>query len=65
MTKDQAIAKAGSPSKLAAILGVTKQAVSMWGQNLPPLRVYQLRERKPHWFRKPRKAAQRRQLAGK
>jgi transcriptional repressor of cell division inhibition gene dicB len=57
MTKDQAVAKAGSATKLAAILGVTKQAVSMWGDELPPLRVYQLREKKPHWFRGQRKVA--------
>jgi DNA-binding transcriptional regulator Cro len=56
MTKDQAIAHAGSATKLAAILGLTKQAVSMWGQEIPPLRLYQLRERKPKWFRVPRKA---------
>jgi hypothetical protein len=35
---------------------LTKQAVSMWGQEIPPLRLYQLRERKPKWFRVPRKA---------
>lgn len=56
MTKDQAIAKAGNASRLAEILGVSKQAVSMWGQQMPLLRVYQLKERKPGWFRK-RKAA--------
>ena len=55
MTKDDAIKRAGSEARLAALLGVTRQAVNKWDA-IPPLRLYQLRELKRHWFRKPRKA---------
>ena len=52
MTKTEAIAKAGNANKLAALLGISRQAVSKWPEKVPPLRVYQLREIKPRWFRK-------------
>lgn len=32
----------------------TRQAVQQWGENLPPLREYQLREIKPEWFQSAR-----------
>lgn len=55
MKKTDAIALAGSPGKLAEILGITRQAVSAWpGEHVPELQLYRLRERKPRWFRKPR-----------
>lgn len=57
MTKTEAIAKAGSARKLAAVLGISKQAVCQWPESIPPLRLYQLRERKPRWFRKPKAEA--------
>ena len=56
MTKDEAIRRAGSASNLARMLGVTRQAVSKWGDDLPALRRYQLKEMRPHWFRKRRLA---------
>lgn len=52
MDKARAIRYAGSSVALAQILGVSKQAVSAWGERLPPLRVFQLRELKPGWFRR-------------
>ena len=52
MDKKQAIRYAGSATALAALLGVTKQAVSGWGDKLPELRGYQLRQLRPGWFRR-------------
>lgn len=52
MEKARAIRYAGSAVALAQLLGVTKQAVSAWGERLPPLRVFQLRELRPGWFRR-------------
>ena len=50
MKKSTAIKLAGSGSELARILGVKRQAIQGWGDTVPPLRVYQLKERKPEWF---------------
>ena len=52
MNKQTAIQKAGSVRALAQLLGVTHQAVYAWGDELPPLQAYRLRELKPRWFRK-------------
>jgi transcriptional repressor of cell division inhibition gene dicB len=52
MDKERAIRYAGSATALAKLLKVSKQAVSAWGDKLPPLRVFQLRELKPGWFRR-------------
>jgi hypothetical protein len=52
MDKKQAIGFAGSGAELARILGVTRQAVSLWGDKLPELQVYRLKEKRPRWFRK-------------
>ncbi len=52
MEKKRAIYYAGSAQALADLLGVTKQAVSAWGDKLPPLRVFQLRQLRPGWFRR-------------
>lgn len=34
----------GSVRKLAEALGITEQAVHQWGDTVPPLRVYQIKE---------------------
>ena len=52
MKKKEAIKLAGSAYKLAKMLGVQRQAVSKWGDDVPPLRVYQLRELYPDVFGK-------------
>ena len=52
MRKTLAIKKAGSIRALAELLGVTTQAVHKWPLDLPPLRVFQLKEKKPGWFKK-------------
>lgn len=37
----------GGVTRTAEALGVTKSAVSQWGENVPELRVYKLREQRP------------------
>jgi DNA-binding transcriptional regulator YdaS (Cro superfamily) len=51
MKKQDAIKLAGSAIKLAKILGITKGAISHWGDDVPVGRVYQLRYIKPEWFK--------------
>lgn len=50
MKTQVAIAKAGSASELARILGITASAVSQWGEEVPRLREYELRDKHPDWF---------------
>jgi hypothetical protein len=50
MEKQKAIKLAGSQIKLAAILGVSQAAISQWGQDVPMMRIYQLKTLKPEWF---------------
>ncbi|MBT2322548.1 hypothetical protein J7E62_09340 [Variovorax paradoxus] len=45
-----AIDKAGTAKALAAIFGITPGAISQWGEDVPELRVFQLRELRPEWF---------------
>lgn len=54
MKTDDAIKKAGSRSNLAKLLGVSKSAVSQWGDELPEGRKWQLKATKPTWFKKPK-----------
>ena len=49
MTKEQAIALAGSVSKLAELLGIKQPAVSQW-TTIPEARLWQLKALKPEWF---------------
>jgi DNA-binding transcriptional regulator YdaS (Cro superfamily) len=51
MDKQQAIEKAGSAMALARLLGVTRQAISQWGDELPQARLWQLKALRPAWFR--------------
>ena len=50
MDKQKAIKLAGSQTKLAAILGVSQAAIAQWGQDVPVMRIYQLKTLKPDWF---------------
>jgi len=52
MDKAQAIEKAGSAMALAKLLGITRQAISQWGDQVPQARLRQLKALKPQWFRK-------------
>lgn len=54
MNKSEAIKKAKGASRLAELLGIDKSAVSRWGDEIPKLRLYELKELKPGWFRKRR-----------
>ena len=49
MTKEQAIALAGSQAKLAALLGINDAAVSQWTE-IPEKRIWQLKVLRPGWF---------------
>lgn len=57
MDTDKAIQLAGSIRELAAVLGLTTQAIYAWGPTVPKLRMYELRELRPQWFSPKRKQA--------
>ena len=44
MKKTEAIKLFGGLSELAEALGITTQAISQWGDDVPQLRVYQINE---------------------
>lgn len=52
MDKETAIKLAGGVSELAKLFDppLTPSAVSQWGDKLPELRVFQLRQIRPRWF---------------
>ncbi len=50
MDKPTLIKRAGGVTRVAEVLGISKQAVSKWVK-IPELRMIQLRRRKPSWFR--------------
>jgi hypothetical protein len=50
MNKSQAIEKAGTATALARLLGITRQAISQWGDELPIQRYWQLKVLRPEWF---------------
>jgi DNA-binding transcriptional regulator YdaS (Cro superfamily) len=49
MTKEQAIALAGSQAKLAALLEISDAAISQW-ETIPEKRIWQLKVLRPGWF---------------
>ncbi|CAB4121656.1 DNA-binding transcriptional regulator Cro [uncultured Caudovirales phage] len=51
MEKSTAIRLAGSQTKLAAILGINQSAVAQWGNDVPIMRIYQLKTLRPKWFK--------------
>lgn len=50
MTKQELIKLAGSQSALAKLLGVSKPAVCQWKDQIPELRLRQLKDLRPEWF---------------
>lgn len=52
MTKEEAIKRAGGKSALARLLGVTPAAISQWGEDVPIMRIWQLKTLRPEWFDK-------------
>ena len=53
MEKQTAIRLAGSQVKLAAILSISQSAIAQWGEDVPMMRIYQLKTVKPEWFKNP------------
>jgi len=51
MEKSKAIRLAGSQSKLADILGIKQPAIAQWGEDVPVMRIYQLKALRPKWFK--------------
>jgi DNA-binding transcriptional regulator YdaS (Cro superfamily) len=49
MTKEEACKKAGSASKLAKLLGISRPAITQW-KEIPKGRLFQLKVLKPEWF---------------
>ena len=51
MKKSTAVKRAEGRRNLAAILGITTQAISQWkGEHIPEARLKQLRKKRPAWF---------------
>ena len=50
MEKSTAIKLAGNQTKLAAILGISQAAIAQWGEDVPLMRLYQLKTVRPEWF---------------
>lgn len=48
--KKDGIAIAGSAAKLSRLLGVSRSAITQWGEWMPPYRAMQLREAIPERF---------------
>ena len=44
------INRAGGVPSLARLLRVSPQAIRQWGDTVPTLRVYQIKEIKPRWY---------------
>ena len=57
MEKSIAIRLAGSQTKLAAILGINQSAIAQWGEDVPAMRIYQLKVLCPKWFKNPSQSA--------
>jgi hypothetical protein len=54
MRKEHALSLFGNnASELARVLGIKPQAVYQWGECIPELRAYQLREKRPDLFFQP------------
>jgi hypothetical protein len=51
MEKKTAIRLAGNQTKLAEILGINQAAVAQWGNDVPVMRIYQLKNLRPKWFK--------------
>ena len=52
MRTSDLIAAAGNKTQLAQILGIKRQAVQSWGETVPELQQYRIKELRPRWFRK-------------
>ncbi len=59
MKTETAIKLAGSKSALGRILGISRQAVCQWGEQIPELQRYKLKEKRPKWFAQVRREEER------
>lgn len=50
MKKSEAIKKLGSAAAVARALNISQPSVSTWGEDIPELRAYQLRDKFPELF---------------
>lgn len=50
MKTKKAIELAGNASTLSELLGITRGAISQWGEEVPDARTWQLKTIKPEWF---------------
>jgi hypothetical protein len=50
MKTSEAIQKASSAAELARLLGITRQSINDWKEDVPQGRLYQLMVLKPEWF---------------
>ena len=57
MDTKAAIELAGGIRQLAEMLGLSTQAVYAWGDTVPKLRMYELRDMRPEWFKAEKKKA--------
>lgn len=51
MNKSKAIKLAGSVAELAALLGISREAIYQWGDAIPQNRAWQLKLLRPEWFK--------------
>lgn len=58
MTKLELLEKLGTLQAIADLFSINRQAVQQWPDDepIPELRLYQLREMRPQWFRKEKRA---------
>ena len=54
MKTEEAAKLAGCKNKLALLLGISRQAVNSWGEDVPDGRLWQLKCIRPDWFEKPK-----------
>lgn len=54
MTKQQLMERLGTEAAIARLFDIERQAVHQWptDETIPLLRLLQLKDMKPHWFRK-------------
>lgn len=62
MKKSEVLKKLGSAAATARALGISQPSVSDWGDDIPELRAYQLREKFPELF-PPEKPAKNKKVA--
>jgi hypothetical protein len=57
MKKTELFKLAGGKRQAVYLLGISTQAVAKWGDDVPELRVFQLKVLRPQWFESLKKPA--------